>query len=153
MVLGLTHHSTGLREKPRRPVNSNVRGLLVSMREALVVVSGLLACFVQWVPCGVGLAAHRYKLGGAVITSTNRWVQLAAGPPGSYSPLGKLGFVVLVLIWLAVFFGAMGVPVLVAELLKITEASSSIRYAIYANLLTGAVAFFAGPGIWRRLAL
>lgn len=123
------------------------------MHEVLVVVSGLLAGFVQWVPCGVGLAAHRYKLGGAVIKSTNRWVQLAACPPGSYSPLGKLGFVALMLIWLVVFFGAMAIPALVAKLLQVPEASPSVMYAIYGNFLIGAVAFVSGPAIWRRLAL
>lgn len=34
------------------------------MHEALVVVSGLLTGIVQWVPCGGGLAAYRYNLGG-----------------------------------------------------------------------------------------
>ncbi|WP_234086325.1 hypothetical protein [Azonexus sp. R2A61] len=123
------------------------------MREALVVVSGLLAGVVLWIPFGVGLAAHRYKLGGAILKSTNKWVLLAAAPPGSYSLLGKLGFVVLVLIWLVVFFGAMAIPALVAKLLQVPEASPSVMYAVYANLLIGAVAFIAGPAIWRRLAL
>ena len=123
------------------------------MHEALVVVSGLLAGVVQWVPCGVGLAAYRYNRGGAAIKSSNMWVQLAASPPGSYSLLGKLVFVALMLTWLVVFFGAMAVPTLVAKLLQVPDASHSIMYATYANFLVGAVAFVVGPAIWRRLSL
>lgn len=123
------------------------------MREALIVISGLLAGFVQWFPCGVGLAAHRYKLGGAVIRSTNKWVLLGVQPPGSYSILGKLGFVALMFVWLLVFFGAMFVPLLIAKLLEVPEASPFVGYAIYANFFMAIVAFAAGPAIWRRIAL
>lgn len=90
---------------------------------------------------------------GAVIKNSNMWVQLAVTPPGSYSLLGKLVFVALMLNWFVVFFGAMAVPTLVAKLLQVPEASHSIMYATYANLLVGAVAFVLGPVMWRRLAL
>jgi hypothetical protein len=123
------------------------------MREIFVVVSGLLAGIVAWFPCMIGLAAHRYKLGGAQIKSSNRWVQLGTRAPGSFSSLGRIVFVLVMLIWLCIFFAAMTVPMLVAKALGVPEASPSIGYAIYANMLVAAIAFFAGPAIWRRLAL
>jgi hypothetical protein len=123
------------------------------MHEAFVVISGLLVGVVQWFPCGIGLAAHRYKLGGAVIRSTNKWVLLGARPPGSYSILGKLGFFALMLVWLFVFFGSIVVPALIAKLLEVPEASPFVGYAIYANFLMAIVAFAVGPAIWRRIAL
>lgn len=123
------------------------------MREALIVISGLLAGFVQWFPCGVGLAAHRYKLGGAMIRSTNKWVLLGAQPPSSYSILGKICFFALMFVWLFVFFGAMVVPVLIAKLLDVPETSPFVDYAIYANFFMAIVAFAMGPAIWRRIAL
>lgn len=58
------------------------------MHEALVVVSGLLTGIVQWVPCGGGLAAYRYNLGGASdkkfqyvgsASSHSSWQLLATG--------------------------------------------------------------------------
>ena len=123
------------------------------MSEALIVISGLLAGLVQWLPCGVGLAAHRYKLGGAVIRSSNKWVLLGVRPPSSFSTFGKLGFFALMLVWLFVFFGAMLVPMLIAKLLDVPEASPFVGYAIYANFFMAIVAFGLGPAIWRRIAL
>src|SRR4051812_32584628 len=103
------------------------------MREALIVLSGLAAGLVQWLPCGVGLAAHRYKLGGAEIRSTNRWVLLAARDPNTFSGLGKIGFVALMIIWVCLFFALMVVPSLVARLLGVPEGSPFVMYGIYAN--------------------
>jgi hypothetical protein len=123
------------------------------MREALVILSGFFAGLVQWLPCGVGLAAHRYKLGGAVIRSTNPWVLLGTRHPNSFSFLGKIGFVAVMLVWSCIFFGSMVVPALVAELLGMSKDSPFILYAIYANLSVAVFAFFFGPAIWRRLAL
>lgn len=123
------------------------------MRDLLVVLSGLLAGVVAWFPCGVGLAAHRYKLGGAQIRSRNRWVQLGTRSPGSFSLAGRVAFAVLVLAWLLVFFGCMAVPMVVANALGLPEASQSIGYAIYANMFAAMVGFLAGPAIWRRVAL
>jgi uncharacterized membrane protein len=123
------------------------------MREILVVVSGLLAGVVVWLPCAVGLAAHRYKVGGAQIKSSNPWVLLSTRAPGSFSPLGRIVFILVMLVWLGIFFGSMAAPMLAARVLGVPEASPSIEYALYANMVVAAVAFFAGPAIWRRLAL
>nr|WP_316643377.1 hypothetical protein [uncultured Roseateles sp.] len=123
------------------------------MRAVLVVVSGLLAGVIAWFPCAVGLAAYRYKLGGAQIRSNNRWVLLGTCSPSSFSVIGRIGFIVAMLVWLCIFFGAMGVPVLVARALGIPETSPFIGYAIYANMLVAAVSFLIGPAIWRRIAL
>lgn len=123
------------------------------MHEVVVIASGLLAGAVAWLPCAVGLAAHRCKLGGAQIKSSNRWVLLGTRSPGSFSVLGRIAFLLAMLIWLGIFFGAMTVPVLVARYLEVPQASPSIGYAIYANMFVAAVSFFAGPYIWRRLAL
>ncbi|WP_211474912.1 hypothetical protein [Collimonas humicola] len=123
------------------------------MYEALVVLSGLIAGCVQWLPCGIGLAAHRYKLGGAIIKSTNKWILLGARPTSSFSTLGQVGFAVLMLSWLCVFFGAMAIPAFVARFLGVPEASPFVLYAIYANFFIAVVSFVSGPAIWRRLAL
>ena len=123
------------------------------MPEILVIVSGFVAGMVAWLPCGVGLAAHRYKLGGAQTRSSNRWVLLGTRSPGSFSALGRVAFILAVLVWLAVFFGAMAAPMLIAKFLEVPSASPSIGYAIYANIFVAVVAFFGGPAIWRRLAL
>jgi hypothetical protein len=123
------------------------------MRDLLIVTSGFLAGAVAWFPCAIGLAAHRYKLGGAQIRSTNRWILLGTRAPGSFSALGRIAFVLAVLVWLFIFFGAMIFPGLVARALGAPDASPSIGHAIYANMLAAAVAFFTGPAIWRRLAL
>ncbi len=98
------------------------------MLELLVVVSGLLAGVIAWFLYAVGLAAHRYKLGGAQIRSNNRLVLLGTRSPSSFSVIGRIGFIVAMLVWLCVFFGAMGVPVLVARALGIPEASPFIGY-------------------------
>jgi len=123
------------------------------VREILVVVSGLLAGLVAWLPCAVGLAAHRYKLGGAEIKTTNRWVLLGTRSPGSFSVMGRILFIVGMLIWLGVFFGAMAAPMLVAKVVGVPSNSPSIGHALYANMFVAAVAFVSGPAIWRRLAL
>jgi len=123
------------------------------MLELIVVVSGLLAGVVAWVPCGVGLAAHRYKLGGSQIKSRNRWVLLGTRAPGSFSALGRIVFILVMLSWMCIFFGALAVPMLLAKALGIPNDSPSIGYAIYANMLAAAIAFLAGPAVWRRVAL
>lgn len=123
------------------------------MSEALIVISGLLAGVIQWLPCGIGLAAHRYKLGGAVVRSTNTFVSLGTRSPRSFSALGQLGFLMLMVVWLCIFFGAMAVPTLVARLLEVQPSSPFVLYGLYANMLMAVVAFLAGPAIWRRIAL
>lgn len=128
-------------------------GLHFQMSEALIVISGFFAGLIQWLPCGIGLAAHRYKLGGAVVRSTNRFVSLSSRSPRSLSALGQFGFLLLVLAWLCVFFGAMAVPTFVAKAFDIHSSSPFVLYALYANMLMAVVAFLAGPAIWRRIAL
>ena len=123
------------------------------MSEALIVLSGLFAGLIQWIPCGIGLAAHRYKLGGAVVRSTNTFVSLGSRSPRSFSAFGQLGFLILMLAWLCVFFGAMAVPTFVAKALEVQPSSPFVLYALYANMLMAVVAFLAGPAIWRRIAL
>lgn len=122
------------------------------MREYLVVLSGLVAGFVQWFPCGIGIAAHRYKLGGFIVSSNNKWVQLSAQFPEGFSPIGKLIFLIVMLLWIAIFFGALAIPILVAKFLNVPEDSPFVNYAIYSNFLMAVIAFAAGPAIWRRLA-
>lgn len=123
------------------------------MRDILIVLSGFIAGIVAWFPCGIGLAAHRYNLGGAKIKSTNRWVLLAMRTFGSFSVVGRIIYVLIMLVWLCVFFGSMLVPMLVAKILGMPEASESVGYAIYANFFVAAVAFIAGPALWRKVAL
>jgi hypothetical protein len=88
-----------------------------------------------------------------VVRSTNTFVSLGSRSPLSFSALGQLGFLLLMLVWLCVFFGAMAVPTLVAKLLEIQPSSPFVLYAFYANMLMAVVAFSAGPAIWRRIAL
>jgi hypothetical protein len=123
------------------------------MPEIFVVLSGLVAGVIAWLPCTVGLAAHRYKLGGAQIRSKNRWVLLGTRSPGRFSASGRIVFVLVMCIWLCIFFGAMALPFLAANALGVPEESPSIGYAINANMLVAVVSFFAGRSIWRRLAL
>ena len=125
----------------------------MSVMELLVVFSGVIAGVFAWIPCGISVAAHRYKLGGAVIRSTNRWVLLAVREPSSFSAIGRIAFFILLLAWLCIFFGAMVVPALVARVLGVTQSSPFIGYAIFANFAVAVVAFIAGPAIWRRVAL
>ena len=121
--------------------------------ELLVVLSGVLAGAVAWLPCGVGLAAHRYKQGGAIIKSTNKLVLLGTREPGSFSILGRVVFFFAVLGWLGIFFGAMVVPGLVAKVLGVSQSSPFVGYAVFANFAMAALSFVCGPVIWRKLAL
>ena len=114
------------------------------MSETLIVLSGLFAGLIQWFPCGIGLAAHRYKLGGAVVRSTNSFISLSSRSPRNFSVLGRLGFLLLMLAWFCVFFGAMAIPTLVAKALEIPPSSPFVQYALYANLLMAIVAFLVG---------
>ena len=127
-------------------------GVTITM-ELLVVFSGVIAGLVAWLPCGIGLAAHRYKLGGAVVRSTNKWVLLGVRDPSSFSAIGRIAFVISILAWLCIFFGAMAVPAFVARVLGVSQSSPFVGYAIFANFAVAVVAFIAGPAIWRRVAL
>lgn len=122
------------------------------MAEALVILSGLIAGAIAWFPCGVGLAAHRYKLGAAVVNSTNKWILLGIRRPDSFPFLGRVAFVLAMLIWALIFFSAFVVPVKVARVLGVFEASPSIGYALCAYFGMAVVAFVLGPSIWRKLA-
>ena len=117
------------------------------------MLSGFLGGVVAWFPIGVGLAAHRYKVGGAVVRSNNSWVLLGVRSPATFSTFGRIFFAVVVLGWLCVFFGAMVLPGLVARVLGVPQTSSSIGYAIAGNFGIAGVAFALGPVIWRKLAL
>lgn len=123
------------------------------VHDAVVVASGVVAGAISWFPCGIGIAAHRYKLGGAQLRSTNRWVQLSVRDTNSFSALGKVVFLLSMLIWLCVFFGAFAVPMFAAKALGMPEDAPSIGYALFANMLVAVTAFLTGPTIWRRLAL
>ena len=117
-----------------------------------MILSGLIAGAVAWFSFGVGLAAHRYNLGGAAVNSTNKWILLVTRRPDSFSFLGRVVFVLAMLTWTLIFFSAFVVPLQVARILAISEASSSIAYALYAYFGMAAVGFVLGPTIWRKLA-
>ena len=121
--------------------------------DSLIVFTGLLGGMIAWFPCGVGLAAHRYKLGGEVVRSTNRWLLLGLRSPATFSALGQLAFVLIVLLWMCIFLGALLAPVFIAQALEAPDASPSIGYAIYANIVVATISFLLGPPIWRKIAL
>ena len=125
----------------------------ISLPKNKTASEGVLRRGFGQIPCSVGLAAHRYKLGGAQIRSNNRWILLGIRAPGSFSVLGRIAFALLMLVWLSIFFGATVIPVFVAKALGLSEDAPSIEYAIYANMLVAAIAFIFGPAIWRKLAL
>ena len=122
------------------------------MSELMVVFSGFLSGAIMWLPCSIGIAAHRYELGGAILRSTNRWVLLSLRPPRSFSILGRLVFALCILAWFVVFLGAATIPFVVADTLGVPDSSSSIGYAILANLVAAAACFIVGRFIWRKVA-
>jgi hypothetical protein len=99
------------------------------------------------------LAAHRYHLGGAIVNSRNKLVLLPTRRFESFSFLGRIGFMLVMLVWTLIFFGAFAIPLQVALFLKISKASPSISYSFCAFFGTAVVALVLGPSIWRKLAL
>lgn len=122
------------------------------MSELFVFLSGFLGGVIAWFPCGIGVAASRYQLGGAVITSNNKWVQLAVRPVASFSIPGQVVYLLVVLSWICIFFGGLALPAIIARVLHVPLTSPSLERGIYANFVMAAVAFFAGPAIWRKAA-
>lgn len=86
------------------------------------------------------------------MNNANKWILLITRRPASFSFLGRVVFVLAMLIWTLIFFSTLVVPVQVARILAISEASSSIAYALYAYFGMAAVGFVLGPTIWRKLA-
>ncbi len=123
------------------------------MTEGLVFLSGIVGGVIAWLPCSIGVAAQRYQLGGAVIRSRNKWVLLAVRPTATYSIPGQMVFLLVMLSWAGIFFGALVLPAIVARVLEVPLTSLSLKYAIYANFVTAIVAMLAGPAIWRKVAL
>lgn len=86
------------------------------------------------------------------MSSTNKWILLGTRRPDSFSSLGRVAFLLAMLIWTLVFFSAFVVPIQVARVLGISEASPSIGYALCAFFGMAVVAFVLGSSIWRKLA-
>ncbi len=122
------------------------------MEQVIVILSGVLSGLVMWVPFGIGISAHRHAVAGIPIQSTNSLVIAAAGRPGNYSALGRVIFVLIMLVWVCIFFSAIFLPVFVAKLLGVPENSEIIGYGISANLFMTIVGFIFGKFIWRRVA-
>jgi hypothetical protein len=122
------------------------------MSELLVIISGVVAGIVMWLPCGVGISAHRHTVAGVPLRSTNNFVLLVAQPPKSFSILGRIAFALIMLTWMCIFFGAAIVPGFVAQVLGLPSSSSSIGYALLANLVVAVVCFFVGNAVWRKVA-
>jgi len=122
------------------------------MEIALLLFVAFISGVAAWLPCGVGLAAHRFALSGAVVRSKSKFILYLSRPPKSLSPLARLLFLLVMAVWCAVFFSLLGSTLFVAGRLGVAESHPVIPYALGLHFFVAALSLIAGHFLWRKVA-
>lgn len=119
------------------------------MSTFLIIFAGIVAGLLIGIPFGISICTTRHMDAGVPIQSTNRFVRLCVRPTASYSLAGKILFMLIMLVWICIFFGGIGAPVIMARLLGV-ETHPAIKFGISVELLVGILSAFLAHNIWRK---
>lgn len=88
------------------------------LNAAAVVLIGLLSGGILGLVLGFSAASHRDVLSGFRPNTNNRFILFLARPTSEFTGLESALFLLLMLLWLAVFFGLCALPAIAAAKLE-----------------------------------